>query len=164
MPLISAGLLMYRVSNREPQVLLVHPGGPFFQRKDEGVWTIPKGEVASSEDLLAAARREFHEETGLEPTEPFFSLAPIKQKSGKLVHAWVFAGDCDPARLRSNTFQIEWPPKSGRQVEFPEVDRAEFFDLATARQKIIPAQARWIDDLEQMLSDNPGSPLAQNDR
>src|SRR3954470_5515017 len=140
MPKVSAGLLMYRRQGGQLQVLLVHPGGPFWRNKDAGAWTIPKGEVAEGEDLLATARREFEEELGVRPAGTFVPLTPVRQKGGKQVHAWCFEGDLDPAAVRSNTFTMEWPPKSGRQAEFPEVDRAEFFDLPTARQKINPAQ------------------------
>jgi predicted NUDIX family NTP pyrophosphohydrolase len=148
---ISAGLLMHRLQDGQPQVLLVHPGGPFFKRKDDGAWTIPKGEVEQDENLLAAALREFEEETGVKPAEPFTALTSVKQKSGKIVHAWSFAGDCDPTTIVSNTFSLEWPPKSGRMMEFPEIDRAAFFDFATARRKINLAQASWINELESAL-------------
>lgn len=152
MPVASAGLLMYRRRDGELQVLLVHPGGPFFQNKDSGAWTIPKGIAEPGEDLLAAAQREFQEETGIQPAGPFLALTPIKQKSGKSVHAWACAGDFDPTILVSNTFTLEWPPKSGRQKEFPEIDRAEFFDLESVRQKIIPAQMPFLTELEQHLA------------
>lgn len=152
MPEISAGLLMYRIRDRQAQVLLVHPGGPFFRNKDEGAWTIPKGEADAGEGLLATAQREFAEETGLTPTGPFIALASVKLKSGKTVHAWAFEGDCDPANLVSNTFTLEWPPKSGKQAEFPEVDKAEWFDVATAKQKINSAQAKLIEELEAVLA------------
>jgi predicted NUDIX family NTP pyrophosphohydrolase len=154
-PRVSAGLLLYRISRGSVEVLLAHPGGPFFRNKDEGAWSIPKGEVAPDEDALAAARREFAEETGLEPPGPFVPLTPVKQPGGKTVHAWACAGDCDPAALVSNTFTIEWPPRSGRQQEFPEIDRCEFFALNTARQKINPAQARLIDELAETLERKP---------
>ncbi len=147
MPTLSAGLLMYRTRDGERQVLLVHPGGPFWRNKDAGSWTIPKGEVAPGEDPLAAAIREFEEETGLKPAGPFTELGTVKQKSGKLVQAWAFAGDCDPATLRSNTFQVEWPPRSGRFATFPEIDQARFFTLSEARQKINSAQAELLDRL-----------------
>ena len=147
---VSAGLVMYRLRTTW-EVLLVHPGGPFFRNKDAGAWSIPKGEPAPDEDLLAAAKREFHEETGIEPTGEFIPLAPIKQKGGKTVHAWAFLGDCDPAAIRSNTVSMEWPPRSGRQVQFPEVDRAAFFDLATAGEKINSAQVSLLAELEQAL-------------
>ena len=146
---VSAGLLMYRHQGGQLQVLLAHPGGPFFKNKDDGAWSIPKGEIEADEDFLEAAQREFEEETSLKPVGPFIELTPVKQKGGKVVHAWAFEGDCDLAKIISNTFTMEWPPKSGRQTEFPEIDRAEFFDLKTARQKINAAQARMIDELEE---------------
>ena len=150
---ISAGLLMYRVSASGIQVLLVHPGGPFFARKDAGVWTIPKGQPDAREDLLDCARREFQEETGFDAgSGPFLPLGEVKQKGGKTVHAWAFAGDCDPAKLTSNTFICEWPPRSGKRGSFPEVDRAEFFALDEARPKINPAQATFIDRLADLLT------------
>ena len=151
MPRISAGLLMYRVKDGVIQFLLAHPGGPFFQKKDEGHWSIPKGEQDDGEDLLVTAQREFEEETGVPPTGPFLPLAPIVQKGGKIVHAWAFQGDCDTAAIRSNTFTMEWPPKSGRQQEFPEIARAEFFDLATARKKIKAAQDAFLDQVGEIL-------------
>ena len=147
----SAGLLMYRVRGGTIEVLLVHPGGPFWRKKDEGAWSIPKGEVESGEELLATARREFHEELGLEAAGNFIPLTPIRQKGGKVVHAWAFEGDCDPAAIRGNTFTMEWPPKSGRAIEFPEVDKAAFFDLEAARRKINPAQAALLDQLDRLL-------------
>ena len=128
MPRLSAGLLMYRLRNGTVEVLLAHPGGPFYINKDDGAWTIPKGEPDTSEELLRTAEREFAEETGLKPHGPYLELAPIQQKGGKIVHAWAFEGDCDPATIRSSLFMLEWPPKSGRQMMFPEVDRAGFFD------------------------------------
>ncbi len=149
---VSAGLLMYR-NRGGVQVLLVHPGGPFFRNKDVGAWSIPKGETEPDEDLLAAAQREFEEETGLKPSGPFTPLTAVKQRGGKLVHAWAFEDDCDPGTLISNTFTMEWPPKSGRQMEFPEVDRADFFDIETARSKINPAQIGLIDELERLLGE-----------
>jgi predicted NUDIX family NTP pyrophosphohydrolase len=148
---ISSGILMYRVRDGELEFLLAHPGGPFWQNKDEGAWTIPKGEVSEGEDPLAAARREFEEETGLRPEGEFIGLSPIRQKSGKRVHAWAVEGDCDPAAIRSNTFTLEWPPRSGRQQEFPEIDRAEFFLLGEARRKINPAQRPLLEELEGIL-------------
>ncbi|MEZ6062362.1 MAG: NUDIX domain-containing protein [Planctomycetaceae bacterium] len=150
---VSAGLLMYRiVSDGSVQVLLVHPGGPFFANRDDGAWSIPKGQAEPDEDLLTAARREFREETGVVPAGPFIALTPVTQKGGKIVHAWAFEGDCDPAAIISNTFSLEWPPHSRQQVEFPEVDRADFFDVDTARRKIIAAQADLIDELEDLLT------------
>jgi predicted NUDIX family NTP pyrophosphohydrolase len=149
---VSAGLLMYRRDGGGLQILLVHPGGPFFRNKDEGAWSIPKGEVEPGEDPLAAAVREFAEETGVEPTGPPFALTPVKQKGGKVVHAWAVEGDCDPAAIRCNTFAIEWPPRSGRQAEFPEVDRAGFFGPEEAKRKINAGQSPLIDELERILN------------
>ena len=151
MPRLSAGLLMYRIKDGAIQVLLAHPGGPFFRNKDEGAWSIPKGEPDGEEDLLATAQREFEEETGVKPAGPFIPLRAVKQKGGKVVHAWAFQGDCDPQAIQSNTFTMEWPPKSGQQQEFPEIDRAEFFDLAMARKKIKAGQERLIEELEALL-------------
>jgi predicted NUDIX family NTP pyrophosphohydrolase len=151
MPRTSAGLLMYRIKDGVLQVLLAHPGGPYFVKKDEGAWSIPKGEPDTDEDLLATAQREFEEETSIKPTGPYTPLKPIQQKGGKIVHAWAFEGDCDPKAIKSNTFTMEWPPKSGRQQGFPEIDRAEWFDLKTARKKIKAAQEAFIDELEVMV-------------
>jgi predicted NUDIX family NTP pyrophosphohydrolase len=151
MPRLSAGLLMYRIKDGVLQVLLAHPGGPYFAKKDDGAWTIPKGEPDEAEDLLPAARREFEEETGIRPIGPFNPLKPIKQKGGKTVHAWAFQGDCDPLAITSNTFTIEWPPKSGKHQDFPEIDRAEWFDLPTARTKIKAGQEAFIDELQEMI-------------
>lgn len=131
---------MYRRCDGKLQVLLAHPGGPFFNNKDDGAWSIPKGEAETDEDLLDAAKREFHEETGIEAKGPFVALSPVKQKAGKIVHAWAFESDCDPRAIISNTFRMEWPPRSGKQAEFPEIDRAEFFDVVVAKRKINPAQ------------------------
>ena len=144
---------MYRRRGGRVEVLLVHPGGPFWRNKDAGAWSIPKGEVQAGEDLLAAARREFEEELGLRAEGPFTQLNPVKQKGGKVVHAWAFEGDCDPAAIRSNTFTMEWPPRSGRMAEFPEIDRAEFFALAEAIDKVNPAQAGLIDQLGRLLAE-----------
>lgn len=151
MPRLSAGLLLYRIKDGVLQVLLAHPGGPYFVKKDEGAWTIPKGEPDADEDLLLTAQREFEEETGLKPVGPFTPLKPIKQKGGKVVHAWAFEGDCDPAAIRSNVFTMEWPPKSGRQQEFPEIDWAGWFDLAAARRKIKAGQEALIEELATIL-------------
>ena len=148
----SAGLLMYRIHDGQLQFLLVHPGGPFFRNKDNGAWTIPKGEVNGKDGLLETAQREFQEELGQTPAGPFTELAPIKQKGGKVVHAWLLQGDCDPGAVVSNTFTIEWPPKSGKQTEFPEVDQACFFDASTAREKVNPAQIPLIDEAERLIS------------
>ena len=151
MPRVSAGLLMFRRREGALEVLLVHPGGPFWAKKDAGAWTIPKGEVAEGEEPLATARREFQEETGIEPAGPFLPLGSVRQKAGKVVHAWAFEGDCDPAAVRSNTFEVQWPPGSGQRRTFPEVDRAAFFPLPEARQRANPAQAGLIDALEEVV-------------
>jgi len=148
----SAGLLMYRRRDGRMEVFLVHPGGPFWAKKDAAAWSIPKGEFAADEDPLAAAQREFAEETGLTPSGPFTALTPIKQTGGKIVQAWAVEGDCDPAAVRSNTFTMEWPPRSGRRQEFPEVDRAEWFTLDVARNKIHKGQVPLLDELERLLS------------
>src|ERR1041385_5022947 len=138
---VSAGLLMYRVRDGELEFLLAHPGGPFWTHRDAGAWTIPKGEIQDGEEPLAAARRGVAEEVGISVTAAsFIELTPVRQKSGKIVHAWAFEGDCDPANIRSNTYQMEWPPNSGRFEECPEIDRAAFFRLAEAKTKINPAQ------------------------
>jgi predicted NUDIX family NTP pyrophosphohydrolase len=143
---ISAGLLMCRLRGNDLQVLLAHPGGPFFAQKDEGAWTIPKGLVEPDELAVAAARREFEEETGFEIASPeLVTLGEVRQKSGKIVHAWAFWGDCDPSLLRSNDFSMEWPPRSGQRQSFPEVDRVDWFDPDDARLKILAAQAPFID-------------------
>ena len=143
---------MYRRRPEGPQVLLVHPGGPFWKNKDLGAWTIPKGEAEQDEDLLVTAVREFGEETGVEPRGPFVPLTPMKQKGGKLVHAWAVEGDLDATTIKSNTFLMEWPPRSGERVEFPEIDRAEFFDLGNANAKMNAAQVRLLTELETLLT------------
>jgi predicted NUDIX family NTP pyrophosphohydrolase len=153
---ISAGILLYRLSGGVLEVLLVHPGGPFFEKKDAGVWGIPKGEIDEGEDLLAAAQREFEEETGFRARGAVLPLTPVKQKGGKIVHAWAMEGDCDPKKIESNTFTMEWPPYSGRQREFTEVDRAGWFAASEAKQKINPAQAGFLDELERTLRSKAG--------
>ena len=147
----SAGILLYRHGSRGLEVLLVHPGGPFWKNRDAGAWTIPKGEIAEGEDPFAAARREFLEETGVRPQGEATPLAPLRQKGGKWVHAWAIEGDCDAGAIRSNTFSMEWPPRSGRQAEFPEVDRAAWFTPEEARRRILAAQIPFIDELEAKL-------------
>jgi predicted NUDIX family NTP pyrophosphohydrolase len=147
MPKRSAGLLMYRRSGGTLEVLLVHPGGPFWIKKDAGAWSIPKGEYEAGEEALAAAAREFQEETGLVARGPYTPLTPIRQQGGKVVEAWAFEGDCDAESLKSTTFSLEWPRGSGRRQEFPEVDRAGWFGLDEARRKILPAQAALLDEL-----------------
>ncbi|OGW40690.1 MAG: hypothetical protein A2010_02390 [Nitrospirae bacterium GWD2_57_9] len=143
----SAGILMYRRSNDGIEVFLIHPGGPYFINKDNGAWSIPKGEIDEGEDGLAAAKREFREETGCVPEGTFLPLSPIRQRSGKIVISWAVEGDCDADSMTSNSFSLEWPPKSGRRQEFPEADRAAWFTLREARHKINPAQAPLLDEL-----------------
>ena len=145
----SAGLLLYRRREGRLEVFLIHPGGPLFVKKDAGFWSIPKGEYESDEPPLEAARREFEEETGFRAEGQFLLLTPIRQKSGKLVTAWAVEGDADPAALRSNTFQLEWPPGSGVRREYPEVDRGDWFALPAARGKINAAQIPLLDELER---------------
>lgn len=153
----SAGLLLYRVRDGTVQILAVHPGGPIFARRDPGVWSIPKGEPEPGEDLLEAARREFTEETGLAPAGPFMPLAPVRQKGGKIVHAWAVEGDWDPSNLRSNTFRLEWPPGSGQVGEFPEIDRAEWLSVEEARRRLNPAQVALVEELVRRLEQAGGS-------
>ncbi|HYE40592.1 MAG TPA: NUDIX domain-containing protein [Ramlibacter sp.] len=147
----SAGLLMFRRRAGGTEVLLAHPGGPFWSRRDEAAWTLPKGEIAPQEEPLAAALREFAEETGFASAPPFIPLGELRQKSGKRISAWAFEGDADPARLQSNAFEMEWPPRSGRLQSFPEVDRVRWFGLAEARRKLIAGQVPFIDTLERWL-------------
>ena len=143
----SAGLIMFRIRERELEIFLVHPGGPFWAKKDPGAWSIPKGEYTDAEDALEVARREFYEETGFEATGEFRELTAIRQAGGKRVRAWAFQGDLDPDALKSNTFSMEWPPRSGRQAEFPEVDRGDWFSVDVAREKILKSQIALIDEL-----------------
>lgn len=150
MPRQSAGLLVFRERNGELQVLLAHPGGPFWTRRDDGAWTIPKGEIGTDEEPLAAARREVGEELGWIPEGETLSLTPITQKGGKIVSAWAVEGDWDPATLRSNTFELESPRGSGRMQRHPEVDRAAWFSLEQARTKILAAQVPLLDELERL--------------
>jgi predicted NUDIX family NTP pyrophosphohydrolase len=152
MPKRSAGILLYRRAGEEPEVLLVHPGGPFWARRDDGAWSIPKGEYEEGEDPRASALREFEEETGtaLAATD-LIELGSVRQKGGKVVAAWAAEGDLDAAAVRSNTFTMEWPPRSGRTAEFPEIDRAEWFDVEAARRKLIGAQAGLLDRLLERL-------------
>jgi len=150
--LVSAGLLLFRRSAAGLELFLAHPGGPFWKNKDDGAWTIPKGLIVEGEDLLAAAQREFFEETGIRPQPPYLPLGSIRLKSGKTIHAWAFEGDADPAAVRSNTAQIEFPPKSGKLITVPEIDRCQWFDPATARAKLNPSQAELITRLEEILN------------
>src|SRR5215469_5882587 len=147
-----AGLMMYRRREGEVEVFLVHPGGPFWARKDLGAWSIPKGEYGEGEEPLTAAQREFEEETGFLTRGDFLELGAVKQAGGKVVSAWAFEGDCDPGELKSNVFEMEWPPRSGRVAEFPEVDRARWFSIAEARERILKSQAPLLDALVQRLS------------
>ena len=152
MPRTSAGLLMYRRTPKGPEFLLVHPGGPWFVNKDAGWWSIPKGEVDEGEELVDTARREFREETGVEVGDvKLIPLGEIKQKGGKVVHGWAFEGDCDPAKVVCNTFRMQYPPGSGQWRSFPEIDKAEFFGLAAAREKIKAAQAAFLDRLLEAI-------------
>lgn len=151
MPKQSAGLLLFRERGGATEVFLVHPGGPFWSRKDDGAWSIPKGEFAADEEPLVAARREFAEETGMAVDGDFIALAPVRQPSGKIVHAFALRADVDPVQVRSNTFLLEWPPKSGQQREFPEVDRAAWFSLPEARAKIQRGQAPLLDQLQRLI-------------
>jgi predicted NUDIX family NTP pyrophosphohydrolase len=148
----SAGILLYRLSGGAPEVLLVHPGGPFWARRDAGAWSVPKGEYEDADDPLAAARREFEEETGTAlETGELLELGDVKQKNGKVVSAWAAEGDLDPDAVHSNTFTMEWPPRSGRTAEFPEIDRAGWFGMDEAREKLNPAQAEFLDRLLELL-------------
>ena len=150
---VSAGLLMFRRKKNSFEFLLAHPGGPFWKNKDDGAWTIPKGEVQPDEDLLTRAQIEFEEEIGTKPSGNWIPLGSIKQKGGKTVHAWAFEGDLpERLELNCNTFQIEWPPRSGKLKEFPEIDRAEFFPEEIARRKINPAQVPFLDRLLETLA------------
>jgi len=165
----SAGLLLFREVSGCLEVLLVHPGGPFWAKKDEGAWSIPKGEFEDDEDPLAAAKREFEEETGFTADGQMIPLEPVHQPSGKLVHAWALKRDLDPAGLKSNTFTMEWPLKSGRYQEFPEIDRAAWFRIEEASHKILRGQAAFLDQLQEKLgghrpfSEESGLATSRND-
>ena len=147
----SAGLLMYRLRHGQLEVFLVHPGGPFWAKKDLGAWSISKGEYAAGEQALEAAKREFHEETGFEAQGDFRSLGQVKQAGGKVVTAWAFEGDCDASQLISNRCEIEWPPRSGRKMEIAEVDRGDWFPLPEAKERILKSQAPFLDRLCELL-------------
>ena len=147
----SAGILLFRKKEKHIEFFLVHPGGPFWKKKDLGAWTIPKGEFTNREEPLAAAKREFQEETGMTLSGSFVPLKPIKQKAGKLIYAWAIEGNIDPLSIASNFFTMEWPPKSGKRQEFPEVDKADWFRVDEAKQKINPAQVSFIEELETMF-------------
>jgi predicted NUDIX family NTP pyrophosphohydrolase len=146
----SAGLLLYRRRDHV-EIFLVHPGGPFWARKDAGAWSLPKGEIGAGEDPLQAAKREFTEETGFSVDGEFGELEPVRQSGGKIVHAWAIEADCDPSQIRSNLFSLEWPAKSGRTQQFPEVDRAAWFNIPEARQRILASQVNFIDQLVALL-------------
>jgi predicted NUDIX family NTP pyrophosphohydrolase len=152
MPQISAGLLLFRRREGTLEVFLAHPGGPFWKKHDEGAWTIPKGLVDAEEELLAAACREFQEETAIQPHEPFYPLGSVQQKGGKTIHAWAWEGNADPSQVVSNMVQMEQPRGSGRWLTFPEIDRCEWFDLPRARRKINPAQEAFLDRLAVIAS------------
>jgi predicted NUDIX family NTP pyrophosphohydrolase len=147
----SAGILLFRIKNKETEVFLVHPGGPFWKGKETGAWSIPKGEFTDEEDPLTAAQREFREETGQTVTGRFMELKPIQQKAGKLVYAWAVEGDIDSENIVSNTFKQEWPYKSGKWISVPEVDKAAWFSAEEARVKMNAAQVALIDELEEKL-------------
>ncbi len=151
MPDVSAGILVYRRRDRRLEVFLIHPGGPFWAKKDLGIWSIPKGLVETDENLLEAAKREFQEETGFTVSGPFVPLSPVKLKSGKTVHAWAAEGDFDPEALKSNSFTMEWPPRSGKQKAFPEADRGAWYTLDEAAAKIAAGQTGLLEELRRVI-------------
>jgi predicted NUDIX family NTP pyrophosphohydrolase len=156
MPDISSGLLLYRKRHQRIEVFLIHPGGPFWERKDMGSWSIPKGLVERDEDLLDAAKREFHEETGFRASGPFEPLSPVKLKNGKTVYAWAAEGDFDPGSMKSNTFTMEWPPRSGKQQTFPEADRGAWYTLDDAARKIAAGQTDLLEEFRQRFTPGTG--------
>jgi predicted NUDIX family NTP pyrophosphohydrolase len=147
----SAGILLYRIRSGALEVFLVHPGGPFWAKKDAGAWSIPKGEFEEGADSLETAKREFLEETGSPIGGRFVALVPQKQRSGKLVHAWAVEGELDASSVRSNSFSMQWPPRSGKSQEFPEIDKGEWFNIPAAREKLLAGQRGFLDELEKML-------------
>jgi len=147
----SAGILLFRIKNKKPEVFLCHPGGPFYKNKDIGSWTIPKGEFDNEEEPLAAAKREFKEETGHEIKGDFLSLKPVKYKNGKIVYAWAVEGEIDAGSLQSNLFSLEWPPKSGKFIDVPEVDKGEWFTIEMAKQKILTTLHPFLDELQEKI-------------
>ena len=157
MPKQSAGLLVYRLRPELLEVFLVHPGGPYWSRKDDGAWSIPKGEIGLDEQPISAARREFQEETGFPIDGPFVALGSIRQSGGKTVQAFGVRGELDPAKVVSNVFSMEWPPRSGKQVEFPEIDRAAWFSIERAKLKMNPAQCEFLERLEKLTSGQKGA-------
>jgi predicted NUDIX family NTP pyrophosphohydrolase len=161
---LSAGILLYRRLRPEVEVFLVHPGGPYWARKDDGAWSIPKGEYGEGEDPLAAARREFAEETGSHVTGSFRPLVPLTQSSGKVVSAWAMEGDLDHTAVRSNSFSLEWPPRSGKRQEFPEVGRGAWFDIPTAHAKLQPGQRGFLEQLQALLKDQGGGSAEEEAR
>lgn len=163
-PNLSAGLLMFRRAHGPASLefFLAHPGGPFWANRDEGAWTIPKGGVEAGEDILAAALREFREETGIEATGPYMSLGSIRQRAGKIVHAWAWEGDADPASIVSNTMTTEWPRGSGRTITFPEIDRCGWFDAEAAQSRINAAQGELLQRLARMLAASPATDGARS--
>jgi len=146
----SAGILLYRRKQEIVEVFLVHPGGPYWAKKDDGSWSVPKGEFTDEEDALTAAQREFEEETGFSVSGKFIPLKPIKQKSGKLIYAWLLEGDIDHLKIKSNLFELEWPPHSGKIQSFAEIDRGEWFEIEQAKEKIIPGQVGFLEELIQL--------------
>jgi predicted NUDIX family NTP pyrophosphohydrolase len=152
---ISAGVLVYRFSSGVLEVFLAHPGGPFWTKRDQGAWTIPKGEAEEGADLLQDAKREFCEETGMQIDGDFIELTPLRQPGGKTVHAWAVSGEIDPSRVKSNTFSMEWPPRSGKQQEFPEVDRAQWFVIAEAFDKLLAGQRGFLEELVRKVGIGP---------
>jgi predicted NUDIX family NTP pyrophosphohydrolase len=152
MPKVSAGLLLYRKRRGSLEIFLVHPGGPFWANKDDGAWSIPKGELDEGEEPLEAAKREFREETGLVAEGEYQPLEPIRQSGGKIVHAWAVQGDLQPTAVKSNTFSLEWPPGSGKMRKFPEVDRAGWFKIDVAKRKILKSQLGLLEQLENILA------------
>ncbi|HEV8504331.1 MAG TPA: NUDIX domain-containing protein [Chitinophagaceae bacterium] len=153
MPKLSAGILVYRMKKKMIEVFLCHPGGPFYKNKDNGVWTIPKGEFDETEEAFIAAKREFEEETGQKINGDFIAMKPIRYKDGrKIVYAWAVEGDVDTANIKSNTFLLEWPPKSGKHIETPEVDKGEWFTIEEAKQKILPSLSQLIEDLVENIA------------
>lgn len=155
--MVSAGILLFRFRGGALEVFLVHPGGPYWRNKDAGAWSIPKGLLEPGDDALAAAKREFLEETGTAPNGEFIALLPLRQRSGKIVHAWAVEGDIDAASVVSNAFSMEWPPRSGTMQQFPEVDRGGWFTLDAAREKILPGQRGFLEQLQAIVAERHGS-------